>query len=226
MTVILVLSMIAIFLVIDYFYQKRTSKATVFDEKPVQPELLRFNENELLVPQNIFFSKGHTWVNLKSSGNVQIGIDELVKKIVGKIDKIATQPIGSKVKKGDVLFTIEQNGKKLNFLAPVSGTVYSINDLVLENTEKLRNGNYESNWLCTIQPENLSLEVKMLKIADEAVKWVRDEMSRIKDFIAGAKVENSLVGATLHDGGSPVYGSMEFMDENSWKKFEKDFLSE
>lgn len=226
MTVILVLSMIVVFLLIDFFYQKRTKKATIFEEKPVHGVTKFINENEIMVPQNVFFSKGHTWVNLRPSGNVQIGIDDFIKKIVGKIDRVATQAIGTKVKKGDILLTIEQGEKKLNILAPVSGTLYSINDNLLDNPVKIINSNYEEGWLCTIQPENIGMEVKMLKVADEAIKWVKEEMVRLKDFIAGEKIEDKLVGATLHDGGLPIYGTLEYLDNNSWKKFEQNFLSE
>jgi glycine cleavage system H protein len=227
MTVILVITMIVVFLLIDVVYQKKFAKESVFSPAadPQVPST-RFNESEVVVPQSLFFGKGHTWVSLRSSGNVQIGVDDLMKKIVGKIDKISMDAVGTKIKRGDILFTMDQNDKKLNFLSPVSGIVYSLNDNMLESPEKFVNTSYEKSWLCTVKPDNLSVEIKLMKIAGEASKWMKDEMTRLKDFIAGVNVENSLVGATLHDGGSPVYGTMQYMDEPTWKKFEQEFLSE
>ena len=227
MTVILVLTMIVTFLLIDFVYQKKFAKESIFDQAAApQVSSARFSENEIVVPQNIFFGKGHTWVNLRSSGNVQIGVDDFLKKVVGKVDKITMNAVGTKVKRGESLFVLEQNGRKLNFLAPVSGSIYSLNDNMLDNPDKMMGLGYDNSWLCTVKPDNLSVEIKMMKIAEEASKWIKNEMVRMKDFIAGANIENSLVGATLHDGGLPVKGTMQFMDDQTWKKFEQDFLSE
>jgi hypothetical protein len=129
------------------------------------------------------------------------------------------------VKKGDILFTVERNGKKLNFASPISGILFSHNDSAFENLRSTQFNPYD-NWLCTIKPKNLSLELKLMKIADEAANWIKQEMNRLKDFAAGVNVENSLVGATLHDGGTPVYGLMEYIGADSIERFEKEFLSE
>jgi len=218
--------MIVVFLLIDFVYQKKFAKESVFNKAAAPVSEAIYSSDEIAVPQSLFFGKGHTWVSLRSSGNVQIGVDDFVKKFVGKIDKISMNAVGTKVKRGELLFTIEQNGKHLSFAAPVSGAIYSINDNMLENPGKLSSLGYDNSWLCAIKPDNLSVEIKLMKIAEEATKWIKDEMLRLKDFIAGVNIENNLVGATLHDGGSLVQGSIESMDEPTWKKFEHEFLSE
>lgn len=227
MTVVLVITMIVIFLLVDLVYQKKFAKESILN--PAQePKVstIRLDERTVLVPQNLFFGKGHTWVSLRSSGNIQIGVDDFMKKIVGKIDKISMKAVGTKIKRGEPLFTVEQNSKKLSFVSPVSGSIYSLNDNMLENPGRFLKSSYENSWLCTVKPDNLSVELKMMRIADEATKWIKDEMIRMKDFIAGINIENSVVGATLHDGGMPVIGTMQFMDDKAWKKFEQEFLSE
>ncbi len=227
MTVVLVLAMIVVFLLIDFIYQKKFAKESVLNRVSETAAVPTASQaGELAIPQSLFFGRGHTWVSLRSSGNVQIGADEFMKKMVGKIDKISMNPVGTKVKKGDTLFSVEKNGRKLNFASPVTGIVYSLNDTMLDHPDTFSTTKYENSWLCTVKPENLSAEIKMLKIADEAVSWIKDEMVRFKDFIAGAGAEKNLVGATLQDGGMPVAGVVGSLDEGSWKKFEQEFLSE
>jgi glycine cleavage system H lipoate-binding protein len=229
MTVILVVSMIVVFLLIDAIYLKTKAKSNVPQTAaPVtkSPSFARYSEDEILVPQSVFFGKGHTWVSLKQSGNVQVGMDDFVNRFLGKIQKISLKGIGEEIKKGSTLFTVEQNGKKLSFVSPVSGTIYSLNDAIMGDPKNLSENSYDKNWLCTITPKNLSVDLKLMKVADEASKWIKEEMNRLKDFIAGVNVEDSLIGATLHDGGAPVKGIMEYMDDKTWEKFQNDFLSE
>jgi glycine cleavage system H protein len=227
MTVILVVSMIIIFLAIDFVYQK-SSKRTSTATSPVSLKsktAAKYSANEIMVPKYVFFGKGHTWVGLKQSGNVQIGIDDFVRRFLGSFERISIKGIGEEIQKGEVLFSIERDGKKLNFASPVSGTVYSHNDDASEKFRSTETNPYE-NWLLTVKPKNLSFELKLMKIADEAASWIKQEMTRLKDFAAGLSVENSLVGATLQDGGLPVNGLMEYIDNNSIDRFEKEFLSE
>jgi glycine cleavage system H protein len=229
MTVLLVIITVSILIIIDIIYKRKKAEERVSSRESTgisEAEIKKYGLQEIQIPQSVFFGKGHTWLKIRPSGNVQIGIDDFASKFIGKITKISTFPVGMELKKGELLFTINQDGKKLSFASPVSGTIYSINDTVLDNPEIIKSNPFEHSWFCTIKPKNLSIELKLLKIADEASSWIKGEMIKLKDFIAGINIENSLIGATLHDGGEPTIGVMQYLDDKACDKFQKEFLSE
>jgi glycine cleavage system H protein len=217
--------MIVVFLLIDLIYRKVSFKRDIVFSTDSQT-IPKYFESNLSVPQNIFFGKGHTWANLRQSGRVQIGIDDFARKFIGNIEKISIKAVGHEIRKGDTLLTIESKGKKFSFTSPISGTIYSFNVNAIDDPQIMNSNPYDKSWLCAIQPKNLSYELKLMKVADEAVKWIQVEVARLKDFLADVNLKNKLVGATLQDGGIPVIGVMESLDSESCQKFEKEFLSE
>ena len=79
------------------------------------------------IPKGIYFDKTHTWAFLEENGVVRVGIDDFLQHITGKITRIKMKDPGKKVKKGDQILSIVQNGKQLNLYAPVSGTIVEQN---------------------------------------------------------------------------------------------------
>ena len=54
---------------------------------------------------------------------VRIGIDDFIQHITGPLTKVKMKNPGEKVKKGEPILSIIQNGKLLNINSPVSGTI-------------------------------------------------------------------------------------------------------
>jgi glycine cleavage system H protein len=220
---------IIIVLVMNFLFRKSPKVNLIKDEQldtaPTPVEIKR-RLNELIIPENIFFGKGHTWVEIRRSGNVRLGVDDFVTKILNGIENISVNAINKQVKKGDELFSIETGNKKLIFFAPVSGTIYSINDNLLSNPQLIKNDPYEQGWVCTIVPANLSLELKILKIADESKKWIKEESTKLKEFLHPAGNDIALEGGTLLDGGEPMDGVLDQFGEDVWEKFQKEFLAD
>ena len=52
------------------------------------------------LPGGLFFHRGHTWVNLLFSGQVKVGVDDFIQKILGRVDTITLPPVGVEVKQG------------------------------------------------------------------------------------------------------------------------------
>src|SRR5512133_3512184 len=96
--------------------------------KPVKQGYRRgisLNANMLNVPGGVLHSRNHTWVHLERSGNALVGIDDLIAHLAGNVKLHSTVEAGVKVKRGDVLAELENEGRMLRILSPVSGTVTS-----------------------------------------------------------------------------------------------------
>ena len=60
---------------------------------------------------------------MEQNGIVKVGIDDFLQHITGTITRIKMKNEGERVKKGDQILSIIQNGKQFNLYAPVSGII-------------------------------------------------------------------------------------------------------
>jgi hypothetical protein len=122
------------------------------------------------------------------------------------------------------MIRLKQGTRSAAFVSPVEGVVTAVNQTLLRSAEALKQTSYQQNWLVTVKPTGLSATLKDLLVAEDAVHWLKGEMRRFRDFVSGFAPQVALVGETLQDGGQPVDGLLERMDDQVWRKFERDFL--
>ncbi|MGB9663482.1 MAG: glycine cleavage system protein H [Ignavibacteria bacterium] len=213
---------ISINLIVTKVREKRIS---VFEETQSQPAARTvFTKESIYVPQGFYYSKGHTWLNFTEDGKLKLGIDDFINKVLkpGKILMLKSE--GDKVSKGEPIFEILANGRKVKIYSPVEGVISSLNQSILENVKLLRENPYRDNWLIEIEPADIKVVLPSFKIGREVVNWMKDEVNRFKDLLAHLSPKPSLVGATLYDGGNIVEGVVRMLDDNGLSKFEEEFL--
>jgi CheY-like chemotaxis protein len=145
---------------------------------------------ELNVPAGVFISPQHAWAKIEPNGTVQIGLDDLVRKIFGKFDHVELPPMAQKIEKGDTLFTLRYGDQRLKIPSPLSGKVTSVNSEHAEHPEWLTIKPFQLSWMCGIEPSNLAAELPDLKIGRDSVSWYQAEIDRFH------KLANNLVGNT------------------------------
>lgn len=182
--------------------------------------------DRFLIPKGYFMSKAHTWVEVMFSGKARIGIDDFAQKVIGTIERIEVAPLGAELKKGEPLLTIRHGSRFLSIPAPITGTILTVNESVLASPEMLRRDPYIAGWIATMAPNDISAELPLLSIAEDAARWLRKEISRFRDFL---KAQSHIgiptpAGATLLDGGMPLSGVLEQFNENTWNAFQQEFL--
>lgn len=231
MTAILVILTIIVFISIDYLVYRKKGTAlvqmarnTIDHQQDKINNNAVINENDINLPQGVFLHPKHTWAYVLPSGKVKIGIDSFISKLVGKVDKIILPAIGQEIKKGQPILNIFSRDKKLSLVSPINGKVISLNNQLLENPELLEDP-YNSGWGIIIDPSNLSSDISFLKISEEAIKILRNEVKRFKEFLINFGNGNSLGLQTLQDGGLPVKGILSSLEKEKWEKFQKEFLS-
>jgi glycine cleavage system H protein len=239
MVAIFVLLTIMVFLGVDYLVLRAQRKRIARGELvrsvglvpiPVDENLLPrrrqypVHDRGFALPHGLFFDRGHTWVRVRPSGEVRIGVDDFVQALLGRIDGVEMPAIGQKVRRGAPLLKLRQGDRSAGFVSPVDGIVTAVNGTVVRAPEALKQTPYQQNWLVTVQPTGLSATLKHLFIAEDALQWLRGELRRFRDFVSGVAPQVAVVGETLQDGGQPVDGLLERMGNDVWEKFEKEFL--
>jgi glycine cleavage system H protein len=183
--------------------------------------------NILRIPQGLFYSKNHTWMYMEKSGSARVGLDDLLLHITGEVKCSNYKNPGEMIRKGELLTEIDQNGKLLRILSPVSGKIMNLNTTINENPGMLNEDPYGKGWIYKIKPSNWIAETKTCYFAEEATNWSANELERFKDFLAMSmknySPEPSMV--ILQDGGELTDHSLSAFSNDIWKDFEKEFLT-
>ncbi len=186
-------------------------------------ETEKLSKGEFSIPGGVFISDNHTWVAISQDGAVRIGIDDFAKKLIGEIDDIEFPNLGMKIAKGQPLFSIKQNKKRITFNSPLSGHVAKLNHDLSEDLSAINFTSYEKNWICSIDAEKLDTELQNLKIGKSAVTFYQDEIDSYSKFIK----EHLKIEKEQTDFEELFVAQLQKLNEKEWylvvsKFFRKD----
>jgi glycine cleavage system H protein len=184
--------------------------------------------SKLRIPQGLFFSRNHTWTHLERSGIAKIGLDDLLIRITGDVTVINHAKPGDTIRKGDLLASINQDGKLLNILSPISGEVQSGNPILQEQPDLLQEDPFRQGWIYRVKPTDWIRETQSYHLAGDATSWMTRELVRFKDFImvSAGRDASGLPGVILQDGGEIRDHTLAELPNELWQDFQKDFLNQ
>lgn len=186
-----------------------------------------FSPRSLKTPAGLLYDKRHTWVFMEKNGSLTVGIDDFLQHVTGQITRVTMRPAGEKVRKGEKVAAVIQNGKQLDILSPVSGSIVESNNDLLSESGLLNSSPYEAGWICKIEPDNWMNESRLLSAATKYAEHLKDEFSMIKDFLATLAGNNelSLAHVVLQDGGEMKEGVLEEFGPEVWEEFQIRFIN-
>ncbi len=221
MTVIMVLLTFAIFLSIDYVRgHKQIAKQGEVQprRRPTVSQVVPAFVAGFEVPENIRYHAGHTWALAESRELVRVGMDDFASKLVGKVDNISLPQRGRWVRQGQKICTIFRNGKSVDMVSPIEGTITDVNDAVAKNPDLVRRDPYGEGWLVTVQAPDSKINFRNLLSGTLARLWTEDSALRVRSRMP------VLAGALAQDGGIAVDDLTIHMPDEDWAKLTKEFF--
>jgi glycine cleavage system H lipoate-binding protein len=221
MTVIMVLATFAIFLLVDYVRgQKQLAKQPVLQtaNREAAPRVVPSMVAGFQVPGNLRYHAGHTWALSESSELVRVGIDDFASKLVGKIEKIVLPQRGRWVRQGQKIWTIFRDGKSVDMVSPIEGTVTAINEAVMNDPELARKDPYGEGWLLTVQAPDSITNFRNLLGGTLARLWTESSALKLQSRMP------MLAGALAQDGGVAVDDLTAHMPDEDWATLTKEFF--
>ncbi len=212
-----------LFLIPFWIFLNRQVKS----KKNAQKSFGILTANTLNVPQGLFFSRYHTWTHLEKSGIAKVGLDDLLVHLTGEVQFNNLKKSGEKVKKGELLAEIKQNGKLLKIFSPISGEIMEANAMLTSSPELLNEDPYAKGWMYKVKPISWVPDTNSYYLADDATIWATQELERFKDFLAQSVGKYSPMpsNVVLQDGGELVDQPLSGLPNEVWQDFQKDFLS-
>ena len=221
MTVIMVLMTFAIFLLIDYVRgQKQTAKPPVVLHaiREAAPRVVPAMVAGFQVPENVRYHAGHTWALSESSELVRVGMDDFATKLIGKIESIALPQRGRWVRQGQKIWTIFRDGKSVDMVSPIEGTITDVNEAVVQNPELARKDPYGEGWLVTVQAPDSKLNFRNLLGGTLARLWTESAALHLQNRIP------AMAGVLAQDGGVAVDDITAHLPNEDWAVLTREFF--
>lgn len=179
------------------------------------------------LPQGIYFSRYHSWAHLERDGQAKIGPDDFLLHLTGKVRICYFKKPGEEIRKGELMASLQHQGKSLYVSAPVSGRICAINPLLEENPQLVKDDPYQNGWIYLLKPAAWKADTQSCFLAEDAEAWAKDELVRFKDFLAvtTVKYQPGNVAPILQDGGEPVEQVLAHCSQEVWQEFQKQFLT-
>lgn len=224
MTVLLVLATFAIFLTIDFFYAK--SKQPVLQVAPAmrkaegaavpngKPSLV----GGFQVPGNLRYHPGHTWALSESPNLVRIGMDDFATKLTGKIEGVTLPQRGQWIRQGQKVWSVIRNGKKIDMVSPIEGSVADINEAVVNDPSLAMKDPYGEGWLVTVQSPDSKTNFRNLLGGALARWWTEESAMRLQRLVP------SMAGALAQDGGVAMEDVASHLPEEEFNKAVREFF--
>jgi glycine cleavage system H lipoate-binding protein len=87
----------------------------------------------------------------ESPSLVRVGIDDFASKLIGKIESVSLPQRGTWVRQGQKIWSVVRDGKKVDMVAPIEGSVIGINEELVNNPELAAKDPYGEGWMVTVQ---------------------------------------------------------------------------
>lgn len=99
------------------------------------------------------FSEDHVWV-LEMGQTVRIGLSDYAQEQLGEIIAATLGEVGKFLEQGDTFGEVESQKTVVELASPVSGTIRSVNEAILEDPTVVNVDPYGKGWLVELEIED------------------------------------------------------------------------
>jgi hypothetical protein len=111
-----------------------------------------------------------------------------------------------------------RNGKKIDMVSPIEGSVSDINEAVLSDPTLATKDCYGEGWLVTVQSPDAKTNFRNLLGGALARWWTEESSMRLQRMMPAT------LGALAQDGGVAVDDVAGQIPEEQWTKITREFF--
>ena len=102
------------------------------------------------IPEGLRYTENHEWVSVED-GKVTVGITDYAQDALGDVVFVDLPDVGTEVTAGEPFAEIESTKSVADVYAPISGTVVSANELLVDAPETINSDPYGASWFVVIE---------------------------------------------------------------------------
>jgi glycine cleavage system H protein len=174
------------------------------------------------VARGMFHHRGQMWAHWLPNGNVRAGVNDLLHRLIGRLDEVKCPAEGEKVKQGEKVVMLRQGDRVMYLLSPVTGLVTKVNEAVAANPGLLKESPYEKGWIYEVSPSRAGEDLHGLVVSESAEEWTDREEERMRRFVE-KRLRTEEWNAEGR-GGPELTGILESLGEETWILFKDQFI--
>jgi len=171
-----------------------------------------------LVPHELTYHPGHSWLIRERRHLYRVGVDEFAAALVGPVERIELPKPGRWVRQGQRAWSFHRDGEKTEMVSPIEGEVVEVNSELAADPSLLRKEPYGRGWLMTIMVPDEENTARNLLPAGMVGAWMCDAVERLYAR------QPQLAGAVAADGGRPADDTFAALPDTSWKDLTREFF--
>jgi glycine cleavage system H lipoate-binding protein len=145
-------------------------------------------------------------------------VDDFAAKVAGKAERIDAPTRGQWVRQGQKILSFHRDGRQVNLVSPIEGTVVGVNEKALENPELARKDPYGEGWLLEIHSPDAKTNFRNLFGGALARRWMEETAARLR------ALSPAFAGAYAQDGGVAVDDAFAHLSEADWETAQTEFF--
>jgi glycine cleavage system H protein len=122
-------------------------------------------QEDAMNPEDLKYHKEHAWVRV-SGKKATMGITDYAQEALGDIVYIDLPEVDIHVEAGTEMSEIESTKTSSPVIAPVSGTIVSVNDKLADNPEIINEDPYGKGWIAVIEIDDAAEIDELMDAAD------------------------------------------------------------
>jgi glycine cleavage system H lipoate-binding protein len=186
-------------------------------EAPARPRLFPSIVAGFSVPDNFRYHPGHTWAISETPERVRVGIDDFAAKLTGGVTRIDIPERGQWIRQGQRIIAMHHDGRELDLVSPIEGTVIDFNQKALDDPKLAQNDPYGEGWLLVVNAPDTKTSFRNLLGGMTARRWMEEAAARLRAIAMPA-------GAMAQDGGVAVNNVINQLPDADWDKLTKEFF--
>ena len=125
------------------------------------------------VSEGLYYHKEYVWARVEN-GKVKIGVSDFAQKQLHDIVFVELPGVGDSITQNEPFGTLESVKAVSDLIAPLSGTIETVNEALESKPELLNEDPYGEGWLLVVAPTNLEADLKAIMNFEAAVEWHKE----------------------------------------------------
>lgn len=221
MVAVLVLATFVIFILVDYYLQRRQPQPaqvlTATQELEEAPFPLSV-VGGFKLPAQLSYHPGHAWAMKEARHVVRVGLDDFTARVLGKIDHIELPARGRWLRQGEKGWVLTRGDHRFEMLSPIEGEVIDVNPEALRDPAVVHKDPYGAGWLVAVSAPAADANLKNLVRGRLAQRWMEESVATLYNRINGG------TGVHLQDGGRAVADILVQVPEDRWEEIVRELL--
>jgi len=182
--------------------------------------------DDIRVPDGLWFSPNHLWLDIGNDGVMHIGVDAFLAKVLGSVERITFVTTKGNARPAVVL-TVQ--GVDLQFVFPNHVNITRANTYLRTNPGKIISDPYTVGWLFEAHNGNSSNTTSAnegLINRAAALKWMESEIERLSSLAHEVSARQNIHGEVMMaDGGRFRSGFAQHLTREELLKLFNEFFS-